>query len=258
MKKTWKYLYLAVVYLFLYLPMVFITVFSFNNANRSVSWQGFTWQWYEALLNNNALTQAVWHSLLLGMLAATSAVLLALLISISLFRYQFFGKKLLHGLIFILVMTPEIVMAVSLLLLYSVFKIPLGFWSLLLAHISLGVPFAAITIYSRIADSDPHIFEAAVDLGAGDFTIFTKIIIPLLLPAILVGWLLCFTLSVDNIILSYFVSGPAFTTLPLKIYSMVRTGVKPEINALCSLMMLFTLFTAIVSYKTIFNQSTNQ
>jgi len=171
-----------------------------------------------------------------------------------LFRYRFFGKKILHALIFILILSPEIVMAISLLLMYSFLKVPLGFWTLLLAHTTLCIPFVAVTVYSRVTTLDTDIFEAAMDLGATDFTIFRKIIIPLLLPAIVSGWLLSFTLSLDDVIISYFVSGPTFDILPLKIYSMVRLGVKPEVNALCTLLLAFTLLIVITGYQSIFKK----
>ncbi len=219
-------------------------------------WNGFTLKWYHDLFQDTALLQVTWHSLVLGILAATIATIIGTLISVSLFRYRFFGKKIIHGLIFVLILTPEIVTSISLLLLYSFTKIPLGFWTLLLAHTALCVPFVAITVHSRITTLDRHIFEAAMDLGAGDFTIFTKIIIPLLFPAIAAGWLLSFTLSLDDIITSYFVSGPSFDILPLKIYAMVRLGVKPEVNALCTLMLAFTLFAVIISYQGIFKKRT--
>lgn len=254
MNKFGKYFYTICVYIFLYLPIAIVIIFSFNNSQHSLVWQGFTFNWYASLLHNSALLNVTWHSLVLGILAATSATLIGTLTAVSLFRYRFFGKKILHALIFILILTPEIVMAISLLLLYSFLKIPLGFWTLLLAHTALCVPFVAITVYSRITSLDIDIFEAAMDLGATDFTIFHKIIIPLLLPAIGAGWLLSFTLSLDDVIISYFVSGPTFDILPLKIYAMVRLGVKPEVNALCTLMLAFTLFAVITSYQKIFRK----
>lgn len=252
MNRFTKYFYTACVYTFLYFPIVIVIIFSFNNAEHSLVWQGFTSKWYGSLFHDQALIRVAWHSLFLGILAASFSTILGTLIAVSIFRYNFFGKKLIHGLIFILILTPEIVMASALLLLYSFLKIPLGFWTLLIAHITLCVPFVAITVYSRIATLDRAIFEAAMDLGATDFTIFRKIIVPLLLPAITAGWLLSFTLSLDDVIISYFVSGPTFDILPLKIYSMVRLGVKPEVNALCTIMLAFTLLVVIASYQSIF------
>ena len=254
MNKITKYLYTTCVYIFLYLPIAVVIIFSFNNASHSQVWQGFTLKWYHALLQDTALIKVAWHSLILGVLAASFATIIGGLASISLFRYRFFGKKILHGLIFILILTPEIMMAISLLILYNFLKIPLGFWTLLFAHTALCVPFVAVTIYSRITTLDTSIFEAALDLGATDLTILRKIIIPLLSPAIVSGWLLSFTLSLDDVIISYFVSGPSFDILPLKIYSMVRLGVKPEVNALCTVLLAFTLIVVIISYQSIFKK----
>lgn len=254
MNKYGKYFYTTCLYIFLYLPIVVVVVFSFNNANHSLVWQGFTSKWYNVLLHDSVLLDAAGHSLLLATLAATSATIIGTLTAITLFRYNFFTKKLISTLIFILILSPEIVMAIALLLLYSFLKIPFGFFTLLLAHITLCTPFVAVTVYSRAATLDFDIFEAAMDLGATDFIIFRKIIIPLLIPAIIASWLLSFTLSLDDVIISYFVAGPTFSILPLKIYSMVRLGVKPEVNALCTILLGFTLLVVISSYQIIFKK----
>lgn len=254
MNKFGKYLYITCVYLFLYLPIAVVIIFSFNNAEHSLVWQEFTFKWYGILFHDDTLLRVTWHSMALSFLAATSATIIGTLTAVSLFRYQFFGKKILHALIFILILSPEIVMAISLLLLYSFLEISLGFWSLLFAHITLCIPFVAVTIYSRITTLDTTLFEAALDLGATEPTVFRKIIIPLLLPAIVSGWLLSFTLSFDDVIISYFVSGATFNILPLKIFSMVRLGVKPEVNALCTLLLAFTLIVVITSYQGIFKK----
>ncbi|MEI8055233.1 MAG: spermidine/putrescine ABC transporter permease PotC [bacterium] len=249
-----KYFYTICVYIFLYLPIAVVIVFSFNNASHSLVWQGFTVKWYTALFHDNVLLRVAGHSFLLGILAATSATAIGTLAAVSLFRYRFFGKKILNALIFILILSPEIVMAISLLLLYSFLNIPLGFWTLLLAHITLCIPFVTVTVYARATTLDTDIFEAAMDLGATDFTIFRKIIVPLLAPAITSGWLLSFTLSLDDVIISYFVTGPTFDILPLKIYSMVRLGIKPEVNALCTLLLAFTLLVVMISYQSIYKK----
>lgn len=239
--KLSKYFYTGFVYLFLYVPILVVITLSFNQAQRSLLWKGFSLHWYTELFHDTDLLIVAGHSLTIGILAATIATCIGILAAVILFRYKFFGKKLLHSLLFTLIILPEIVMGISLLLMYSVFKIPLGFWSLLFAHITLCAPFAAVTIYSRITTLDHDLFEAARDLGASDITIFIKIIIPLLLPAIIAGWLLSFTLSLDDVIISYFVAGPDFEILPLRIYSMVKLGIKPEINALCTLLLAITL-----------------
>lgn len=247
MNRISKLSYMTLIYLFFYVPIAILIIYSFNNSTYSMLWHGFTWEWYQQLIADTDLQSIAIHSLVVGVLAATSATIMGTLTAVTLFRYQFYGKKLLHTLIFILIVSPDIVMGISLLILYSTMKISLGFLTLLFAHITFCLPFVAVTVYSRITGLDKNIFEAARDLGAKDFTIFLRIIIPLLWPAIIAGWLLSFTLSLDDVIISYFVTGPDFQILPLQIFSMVRLGVTPEINALCSVMFAITLFIVIVS-----------
>ncbi|MGB6977028.1 MAG: spermidine/putrescine ABC transporter permease PotC [Gammaproteobacteria bacterium] len=239
--------YATLVYAFLYFPIAVIVAYSFNNSKFSLVWHGFTLDWYRQLWQDSSLQLVALHSLLVGVLAATFASLLGTVAAISLFRYRFFGKQLLHGLIFVLIISPDIVMAISLLLLYTIIKLPLGFWSLLLSHITFCMPFVTVIVYSRVSILNKYIFEAAQDLGAGDFTTFRRIMIPLLWPAILAGWLLSFTLSIDDVIISYFVTGPDFQILPLTIFSLVRLGIKPEINALCTVILGITLLITIIS-----------
>jgi len=245
MKKIGNYIYPIFVYLFLYIPICIVIIFSFNDASRSLIWRGFTLHWYTELFHDTSMLLVAAHSLVIAILSASIATIIGTITAVSLFRYRFFGKEILHGLLFVMIVTPEIVMGISLLLLYSATQLPLGFWSLLLAHTTLCIPFVAITIYSRITILDRSIFEAARDLGANDFVIFSKIIIPLLFPAIIAGWLLSFTLSLDDVITSYFVTGPNFSILPLKIYAMVRLGIKPEINALCTILLAMTLLIVV-------------
>ena len=245
MKNLSKNIYLAAIYLFFYIPIAVLIVYSFNNTQYSLLWQGFTFAWYQQLIGDTNLQAVAMHSLLIGVLASSLATLLGTIAAVSLYRYQFHGKQLLHGLLFVLIVSPDIVMGISLLILFSTLKITLGFWTLLISHITFCMPFVAVTVYSRISGFDKNIFEAAKDLGALDFTIFTRIIIPMLWPAILAGWLLSFTLSLDDVIISYFVTGPAYQILPLQIYSMVRLGVNPEINALCSVMFAVTLLLVL-------------
>lgn len=245
--------YLTAIYLFFYIPIIVLIIYSFNSSQYSLVWHGFTFQWYEELFQDSDLWVAVLHSMILGVSAATIAMCIGGLTAISLYRYYFFGRRLLYGTIFILILSPDIVMGISLLILFSFLKITLGFWSLLLAHITFCIPFVVVTVYSRIVSFDQYIFEAARDLGAKDSVILTRIILPLLWPALFAGWLLSFTLSIDDVIISYFVAGPDFEILPLKIYSMVRLGVKPEINALCtatfSLTLLLVTFSQLILRK---------
>jgi spermidine/putrescine transport system permease protein len=239
--------YLSAIYLFFYIPIIILIVYSFNSAQYSLLWHGFSLRWYQELFSDSDLWIAVMHSLLLGVSAATIAMCVGGLTAITLYRYDFFGRRLLYGLIFILILSPDIVMGISLLILFSLLKITLGFWSLLLAHITFCIPFVVVTVYSRIVSFDEYIFEAAKDLGAKDAVILRRIILPLLWPALAAGWLLSFTLSIDDVIISYFLAGPDFEILPLKIYSMVRLGVKPEINALCTVTFGLTLILIVIS-----------
>jgi len=239
--------YTTLIYLFFYIPILILIIYSFNSAQYSLLWHGFSWRWYEELFADSDLWIAVWHSLVLGVFAATSAMFIGSLAAISLYRYVFAGRQILYGLIFILILSPDIVSGISLLILFNFIKLSLGFWSLLLAHITFCIPFVVVTVYSRMASFDENIFEAAKDLGANDVVIFLRIILPLIWPAMLAGWLLSFTLSLDDVIISYFVTGPGFEILPLKIYSMVRLGVKPEINALCAVTFMLTMVLVMVS-----------
>lgn len=238
--------YLSLVYVFFYLPIAILIVYSFNDTKYSLVWHGFTWRWYGELFNDYDLWIATWHSFMLGIIAATTSTYVGLLAAVSLYRYRFFGKNIFNGLVFILILSPEIVTGAALLLLYSLTNLQLGFTSLLLSHISFCIPFVIVTIYSRLVSIDKNIFEAAKDLGANDSLIFSRIVVPLLWPALFAAWLLSFTLSLDDVIISYFVAGPEFEILPLRIYSMVRSGIKPEINALCTVLFCLTL-TLIVS-----------
>lgn len=239
--------YLTLIYLFFYLPIAILIIYSFNNSTYSLLWHGFSWQWYQQLWQDGDLWSAALNSLIIGVLAATFAAILGLLAAVCLYRYRFFGKNLLNGLLFILIVAPDIVMGTSLLILYNFIHMSLGFWSLLIAHITFCLPFVAVTVYSRIIGIDKNIFEAAKDLGANDLTTFLKIIIPLLFPAILAGWLLSFTLSIDDVVISYFVTGPSFQILPLEIYSMVRLGVNPEINALSTILFSVTFILVMLA-----------
>lgn len=248
MNKLTTRTYLSAIYLFFYIPIFVLIAYSFNNAQYSLLWHGFSLRWYQELFADTDLWIAAWHSLVLGVIAATAATCIGSLAAVSLYRYLFLGRKLLYGLIFILILSPDIVMGISLLILFSLIKVSLGFWSLLLAHITFCIPFVVVTVYSRIVSFDKYIFEAAKDLGATDTMIFTRVILPLLWPALLAGWLLSLTLSLDDVIISYFVAGPDFEILPLKIYSMVRLGVKPEINALCTIMFAVTLLLIMTSH----------
>lgn len=239
--------FMALIYAWFYIPIVILIVNSFNASRFGINWQGFTTTWYSLLLNNDSLLQAAQHSLIMGVLSATCATLIGALTAVALYRYRFRGKPFVSGMLFVVMMSPDIVMAISLLVLFMLLGISLGFWSLLISHITFCLPFVVITVYARLKGFDVRMLEAAKDLGASEITILRRIILPLAMPAVAAGWLLSFTLSMDDVVVSSFVTGPTFEILPLKIYSMVKVGVSPEVNALATILLLLSLLLVAAS-----------
>ncbi|EGP02485.1 spermidine/putrescine ABC transporter permease PotC [Pasteurella multocida] len=247
MGRLLRNIFMFVVYAYLYIPIAILVTNSFNDDRYGLIWKGFSWKWYERLFSNDTLIQAAIHSITIAFFAATAATIIGGLTAIALYRYRFRGKQAVSGMLFIVMMSPDIVMAVSLLALFMIVGINLGFWSLLLAHITFCLPYVVVTIFSRLKGFDAKMLEAAKDLGAGEVTILRKIIFPLALPAIVSGWLLSFTISLDDVVVSSFVSGISYEILPLKIFSLVKTGVTPEVNALATIMIILSLALVILS-----------
>ena len=247
MSRLLRNIFMFVVYAYLYIPIIILVTNSFNEDRYGLSWKGFSWNWYEHLFNNDTLIQAAFHSVTIAFFAATLATIVGGLTAIALYRYRFRGKQAVSGMLFIVMMSPDIVMAVSLLALFMVVGISLGFWSLLLAHVTFCLPYVTVTIFSRLNGFDARMLEAAKDLGASEVTILRKIILPLALPAVVSGWLLSFTISLDDVVVSSFVSGVSYEILPLRIFSLVKTGVTPEVNALATIMIVLSLGLVILS-----------
>ncbi|MGF1683515.1 spermidine/putrescine ABC transporter permease PotC [Photobacterium minamisatsumaniensis] len=247
MGRIFKFSFMTVVYAFLYTPIIILIVNSFNASKFGMKWGGFTTQWYSQLLNNDSLMQAAWHSLNIAIFSATAASIIGSLTAVALFRYQFRGKSFVNGMLFVVMMSPDIVMAISLLALFILVGAELGFLSLLLSHITFCLPFVVVTVYSRLKGFDVKMLEAARDLGASEWVILKQIILPLAKPAVAAGWLLSFTLSLDDVIVSSFVTGPSYEILPLKIYSMVKVGISPEVNALATIMLIVSLVLVVCS-----------
>ncbi len=239
--------YAAIVYGFLYVPLLVVAVFSFNDSKFSLAWHGFTLQWYSKLWENSSLMSAALNSLLIAATAATAATLLGTVAAFIIHQYRFPGRRLLFGSLFVMMMSPDIVIAISLLLLFLALALPLGFGTLFMAHTVLCVPFVASTVYSRFHGFQRDIIDAAKDLGADEYQVFRHIVIPVAAPAVVGGWLLSFTLSLDDVVISFFSTGPDFEVLPLRIYSMVRLGIKPDVNALCVVMMAITIIALVLS-----------
>ncbi len=239
--------FMSIIYAYLYIPIVILIVNSFNQARFGINWQGFTLDWYRLLINNDSLLQAAQHSLTMAVFSATFATLIGSLTAVALYRYRFRGKPFVGGMLFVVMMSPDIVMAISLLVLFMLLGISLGFWSLLFSHITFCLPFVVVTVYSRLKGFDVRMLEAARDLGASEVIILRKIILPLAMPAVAASWLLSFTLSMDDVVVSSFVDRAAYEILPLKIYSMVKVGVSPEVNALATILLILSLVLVISS-----------
>ncbi len=236
------------VFAFLYLPLITLIVLSFNQSKFSSSWKGFTLKWYEKLAQNQMLLDAFINSMVVAFAASIIATALGTLGAFALYRYRFTGQRVFFGLIHSVMMSPDIVMGISLLMLFVLIGLDPGFLTLLLSHVTFCLPFVIVTVHARIQGFDPMMVDAARDLGAGDFEIFKRVILPLIFPAVLAGWLLSFTLSLDDVIISFFVTGPGFDILPLRIYSMVRLGIKPEVNALCTVLFIMTLAAVMAAH----------
>lgn len=249
MMKVFKWSFVVAIFAWLYLPIAILVVNSFNVSKYGYEWQGFTLKWYEKLFHNEQLMQAFLNSLLIAALAATFATALGTLIALAIHRYRFPMKAAASGMLFVVMMSPDIVLAITFLIIFMALGIELGFWSLLIAHITFCLPFVVITVYAQLKGFDRYLLEAAQDLGAGESRIFRLIILPLVFPAIVAGWLLSFTLSLDDVIISSFVTGPGFEILPIRVFSMVKVGVSPEVNVLAALLLSISLL--LVTFSTL-------
>lgn len=254
MKKTfWTHsgqsIFLSVIYVILYLPILLLVAYSFNTSRFSLQWQGFSIRWYTELLQDRALWEALMHSILLGLVASLFATGVSVLACVRVFLFRPKQWQSLHTLFLLLIIIPDLVMGVSMLLFFHLAHLPLGFFSLLIAHITFCIPFIVITLNARLQTLDPNIYYSALDLGATHSQALFKVFLPLLWPAILSASLLAFTLSFDDVIVSYFVAGPDFTVLPLVIYSLVHMGVTPELNALCTLTLALSVTLVLIAYR---------
>ncbi|MGO6829613.1 ABC transporter permease [Rhizobium ruizarguesonis] len=223
---------------FLYLPIVLLVIFSFNESKLVTVWGGFSTKWYVSLMSNQALLDAAWVTLRVGLLSATLATILGTMAALTLVRYtRFRGRMLFSGMVYAPLVMPEVITGLSLLLLFVAIGLDRGFWTITLAHTTLTMCFVAVVVQSRLLSFDHSIEEAAQDLGAPPVRTFFEITLPIIAPAVLSGWILAFTLSLDDLVIASFTSGPGATTLPMRIYSQVRLGVTPEINAVCTILI---------------------
>jgi spermidine/putrescine transport system permease protein len=248
MRRGWPLWAAAILaYLFLYLPLAIVVAYSFNDSRLNAEWVGFTWQWYQVLLNDKEMLTAAANSLFIALVASTVATILGTMAGIAMHRYK---PKLLPFMVITPVAMPEILLGVSLLLFFiQVLNLSLGLLSVILAHITFCIGFVAIIVRARLAGMDESIFEAARDLGATPWETFRYITFPLILPAVIAGFLMSFTLSLDDFVITFFTAGGGISTLPLQIYSMIKIAVTPEVNAVSTLLMLITLTMIILAAR---------
>jgi spermidine/putrescine transport system permease protein len=228
----------ALVYAFLYIPLIIVVAYSFNDSRLNAEWVGFTFDWYTTLFQNEVMIDAAINSLIIALVASICATALGTLAGLAMYKYQL---KLLPILVLTPIAIPEILMGVSLLIFFVMLNMTLGLVSITLAHIAFCIGFVAIVVRSRLQGMDESLVEAARDLGATPFQAFRLITLPLIMPGIIAGALMAFTLSIDDFVITFFTAGAGASTLPLQIYSMIRTAVTPEVNAISTLLMLLTL-----------------
>lgn len=234
---SWQAVFTVVLSLFMYLPILVLGFYSFNQSAYSAAWQGFTLNWYYKLFNDQRILSALQNSLIVACCAVTVAAVLGTLMAVGLARYQFFGKKLYRGISYLPLIIPDIAIAVATLVFLAAFAIPLSIWTIIAAHVVFCLAYIAVVVTSRLTNLDPHLEEAALDLGATPIQAFIKVLLPQLMPAIIAGCLLAFVLSLDDFLISSFTSGSGSNTLPIEIFSRIRTGVQPDVNALSVLLI---------------------
>jgi putrescine transport system permease protein len=223
---------------FIYLPIVILVIYSFNASRLVTVWGGWSTRWYAALLDDAAMLESAWVSLRLALLSASAATILGTLAAFALVRMgRFRGRLLFSAMVYAPLVMPEVISGLSLLLLFVAIGFDRGFWTTAIAHTTLTMCFVTVVVQARLSDFDVSLEEAAADLGCPPLRTFLTITLPLILPAIASGWVLAFALSLDDLVIASFTTGPGATTLPIRIYSEVRLGVKPEINAICSIMI---------------------
>ena len=229
---------LIVGFLFLYLPIFLLVIYSFNESKLVTVWAGFSTKWYGEMLRNDSLMNAAWVTLKVAFVASTFATVLGTMAGLVMTRFGgFHGRTLFSGMIYAPLVMPEVITGLSLLLMFVAISLDRGFVTVTIAHITFSMCYVAVVVQSRLISFDRSIEEAAMDLGCPPGRTFLQITLPVIAPAVVAGWLLSFTLSLDDLVIASFTTGPGSTTLPMKIYSQVRLGVTPEINAVCTILV---------------------
>ena len=248
-KKKFKFshLYLGLVMAITYLPLIMVVIFSFNDSKLTVSWKGFTLSWYQELFHDAALIEALKNSLILGGVSCLVAAVIGTLGAIGMARVNYKSKGMMEYLSTAPIMVPEIILGMVFMAFFSLLNLPFGMLTLVLAHSAFCIPYVYMMVKARLVGIDKSLEEAAMDLGASPRRIFWDITLPLIMPAVLSGCVLAFAMSFDDVVISIFVNGPKLSTLPIKVSTQLKTGVTPEINALCTVILTVVILVELVS-----------
>lgn len=235
---SWQIVFAGFMFFFMYLPILVLAFYSFNQSRYSARWEGFTFKWYFTLFQDEAILKALKNSLIVGFSAIIIAAIVGTLMAVGLSRYRFRGKSLYLGVSYLPLIIPDIAIAVATLVFLAAVQINLSIWTIIGAHIVFCLAYIGLVVSTRLSDLDPHLEEAALDLGATPIQSFMQVLLPQLMPGIVSGCLLAFVLSLDDLLIASFTSGGGAVTLPMEIFGRIRTGVKPDINALSVVLIL--------------------
>ena len=250
MKKEFKplsVLYACLIYTFLYIPIIVVIIYSFNTSKRNITFDGFTLEWYGKMFKNEQLMRAFYNTLIVSFVSTAISVVIGTLCAVGLHKFEFKLKSLISDALYIPIVIPELVLGIGLLVFFSAINLPTSIYTLIISHVTFSMPFVVITVRSRIAGFDKSIEEAARDLGANELHTFMRVTLPMIAPGVISGGMLALTMSLDDVVVSYFTAGPDSTTLPLKILGMVKKGVSPDVNALSALMIVGTIAIMVIS-----------
>lgn len=257
MKKWGSNLVLFLVFAFLYLPIFVLIVFSFNDSKLNILFEGFTLKWYGELFSNRMLLESFKNTFIVAVSSTLISVVVGTISAFGLYKFDFKLKGIINRLLYIPIVLPDIVLGISLLAIYTLMRLSLGMSSLILAHVAFSIPYVIVSVRSTLEGMNPYLEEASSDLGANSIQTFFRVTLPSIVPGILSGGMLAFTLSMDDVVISYFTAGPSANTLPQYIYSMIKSGITPDVNALFSLLLGFTFIGVSVYSISLFKRRSN-
>ena len=246
-RKTWMRLSMGGAFFFLYFPIVSLIAFSFNDSKRNITWKGFTLRYYEKAYENSQLHETFLNSMIVASISTTVATVLGAMLGLALYRFRFPAQGPYEGMVHLPIVIPEICLAVAMVAFFATVEIPLGLFTITVSHIAFSIPFVAVVVRARMAGFDRSLEEASYDLGASQWQTFWNVTFPYMKPGLVAGALLAFTLSLDDFVITFFTSGPGSTTFPIKIYSMVRFSVTPEVNAASTVLIVVTLALTVTA-----------